>query len=56
MMQCSKYSVWGKGLIKSRMNIGLGMQHSGCGSYRICSTDDPRLTVQLLYGKVKFDC
>ena len=27
------------------VTLGLGMSHWGCGAYKVCSNDDPRLTL-----------
>ena len=39
---------------KRPMTLKLGMQHRVLEYYQICSNDDPGLTLDLFYGKVKF--
>ena len=33
------------------MTLGLGMLHLGCGAYKVCSNDDPRLTLTYLMSR-----
>ena len=37
------------------MTLNVGMQHQVLEYFQICSNDDPELTFDLFYGKVKFD-
>ena len=33
------------------MTLGLGMYHSSCGAYQVCSNDDPRLTLTYITSR-----
>ena len=33
------------------LTLGLGMQHRGCGAYRVCSNNNPRLTLTYITSR-----
>ena len=39
---------------KRPMTLKLGLQHRVLEYYQVCLNDDPELTLNLFYGKVKF--
>ena len=39
---------------ESPVILTLGMQHQGLEFYKVSTNDDPRLTFDLLYNKIKF--
>ena len=57
MTKMAAMPIYGKNPLKifSRtrrlMTLGLYMQHWGCGAYKVCSNNDPRLTLTYLTSR-----
>ena len=59
MTKMAAMPIYGKNLkkisrTKKLMTSKVGMQHRVLKYYQVCSNDDPELTLNLFYGKVKF--